>query len=99
MKLPNTVKVGDRRYEVKVLRYSPRTGTMGCVSYDRGVIYVGRYSHDDRRYSRREMYDTFWHELTHAILKDMSSSLEADERFVTKFANRLTSAITSARFK
>jgi len=45
------------------------------------------------------MTDTFWHELVHAILNDMGrNTLNADEQFVTGFANRLTKAIQSARF-
>jgi hypothetical protein len=37
--------------------------------------------------------------LTHAILKDMGSQLESSENFVTAFANRLTNAITTAKFQ
>ena len=44
------------------------------------------------------MADTFWHEITHAILKDMNSKLHANESFVTKFANRLTTVISTAKF-
>ena len=99
MKIPSTVKVGSKEYVVRVVTRSPRTGTMGCISYNYGVIYVARRSTDNRRYSRREMYDTFWHELTHAILKDMGHRLEADERFVTAFANLLTHAVNTAKFK
>jgi len=44
------------------------------------------------------VYDTFWHELTHAILKDMGSKLEANEDFVCAFSSRLNKAILSARF-
>lgn len=99
MRIPSTLKVGKQDYEVRVVRNSPRAGTMGCISYDRGVIYVARYSSDDRRYSKRDMEDTFWHELTHAILKDMGHKLESDERFVTAFASLLTHAVNTAKFK
>lgn len=99
MRIPSQVKVGKQRYKIKQVKYSPKPGTMGAVSYDRSVIYVARWSEGGRRYTRKEMYDTFWHELTHAILKDMGSQLEGSENFVTKFANRLTTAITTARFE
>ena len=46
-----------------------------------------------------EVRETFWHEMTHAILEDMGRhTLNRDERFVTQFANRLSAAIASARF-
>ena len=48
--------------------------------------------------TKRKMSDTFWHEVTHAILEDMGHKLEADEKFVTAFANRLTKVITKAEF-
>jgi hypothetical protein len=41
--------------------------------------------------------DTFWHELTHAVLHDMGHPLRDDEKFVVKFANRLSCAIDSAQ--
>jgi 23S rRNA maturation-related 3'-5' exoribonuclease YhaM len=36
--------------------------------------------------------------LTHAILHDMGSKLEANEVFVTEFSKRLNNAIHSAKF-
>jgi predicted heme/steroid binding protein len=41
--------------------------------------------------------DTFWHELTHAILYDMGHDLSSNERFVSAFANRLCDAVNSAK--
>ena len=46
-----------------------------------------------------QVQESFWHEVTHAILHDMGrDTLNRDERFVTEFAHRLTKAINSARF-
>jgi Zn-dependent peptidase ImmA (M78 family) len=43
--------------------------------------------------------ETFWHELTHAILHDMGEhQLNNRESFVEEFANRLARAIQTARF-
>jgi len=44
------------------------------------------------------LYDTFWHELTHAILYEMGHPLRKDEDFVTKFSGLLNTAILSAEF-
>jgi hypothetical protein len=50
------------------------------------------------KYDADERSNTFWHELTHAILYDMGNTLTHDEQFVTDFANRLDQAIKTARF-
>jgi hypothetical protein len=49
-------------------------------------------------YEADERSNTFWHELTHAILYDMDNKLTHDEKFVTAFADRLDQAIKTARF-
>jgi len=49
-------------------------------------------------YAPEELRDTFWHELTHAILYDMGHHLHSNEHFVSAFANRLSNAIDSAKF-
>jgi len=43
--------------------------------------------------------ETFWHEVTHAVLHDMHHPLWADEKFVTEFSERLNQVITTAKFK
>jgi hypothetical protein len=50
------------------------------------------------KYDADERSNTFWHELTHAILYDMGNKLTHDEKFVTEFADRLDQAIKTARF-
>lgn len=98
MRIPTQINVGQHRYKVEQVTHSPKANTMGAVSYDTKAIYIARRSRYNQRYSQHEKQDTFWHELTHAILKDMGSHLESDEKFVTAFANRLTKAIASAKF-
>ena len=50
-----------------------------------------------RTFKPAEVSDTFWHELTHAILHDMNHPLWKNERFVSGFAERLNRAVNSAR--
>jgi hypothetical protein len=72
---------------------------MAEVDYCAGTIILGKQSRiTNRSYKTEEMDDSFWHELTHAILHEMGSGLYRDEKFVTKFANLLTRAINSAKF-
>ena len=91
MELPKKVKVGDRWYSVEIVETMERRAQMGYVYYGTGLIEVAKRSNvTDRPYSKEEVSDTFWHELTHAILYDMGSSLHSNEKFVTRFANRLS---------
>ena len=99
MDLPKKVKVGDRWYSVEIVETMERRAQMGCVYYGTGEIEVATKSNvTNTPYSADEVNDTFWHELTHAILYDMGSSLYKNEKFVTRFASRLATAIKSARF-
>jgi hypothetical protein len=99
VKIPKKIKVGTKWYDVNAVKHMRRTGMMGKTDYRDAVIEVATHSNvRNARFKKEEIYDTFWHELTHAILKDMGSKLEADEKFVTAFSERLTSAIISARF-
>ena len=93
--IPSEIKVGKRKYKVE--RVEVIAGCKGDVTYETNTIRVAsRSSH--YAYTNEEQYNTFWHELTHAILHDMNSHLESNERFVKAFADRLTDAITSAKF-
>lgn len=99
MKIPTSIKVGKKNYEVNQVKHLHQKGAMGGTWYKEKVIEVATHSNvRGVRFKREEIYDTFWHELTHAILEDMGSKLEADEKFVTAFSERLTKAILSARF-
>lgn len=100
MDLPKKLKVGDRWYSVEIVETMQRRAQMGCVYYGTGEIEVAVKSNTTNKpYTKDEVADTFWHELTHAILYDMGSSLYKNEKFVTRFANRLAKAINTAKFK
>lgn len=99
MKIPKRIKVGKKWYAVNTVKYLDRKGMVGKTDYQAETIEVATHSNTRGvRFKKEEISDTFWHELTHAILKDMGSRLEADEKFVTAFSERLNNAILSARF-
>jgi len=100
MELPKKVKVGDRWYSVEIVETMERKAMMGYVYYGTGSIEIAKKSNvTNTPYTNDEISDTFWHELTHAILYDMGSNLYNNEKFVTRFANRLAKAINTAKFK
>lgn len=96
MQLPKTIKVGRTRYSVQQPKSLPRMA-LGHIDYESRTIRVAKQAHN-KAVGTDERSDTFWHELTHAILHDMDSRLVNDERFVMRFATRLNNAINSAKF-
>ena len=101
MIIPTRITVGNHRYTIRMLKYMPRKGIMGTVHYDLGTIQLATHSNtSNARYSPLRLQETFWHEVTHAILEDMGQhELNRNEAFVTQFANRLTVAIKTAKFE
>ena len=100
MIIPTHITVGKHKYSIHMLKQMSRKGIMGTVHYDLGTIQLATHSNTTNgRYSPSQIQETFWHELTHAILHDMDSPLYTNERFVNDFSSRLSKAISSARFK
>mgnify|MGYP006271243367 CR=1 FL=1 len=99
--LPRRIRIGKKQYTVDVVETMLNRTDMARVFYDTREIKLGkRSSVTGRRYTRKEMNDSFWHELVHAILYDMDEhALNKNEKFVTAFASRLSEAIDSARFE
>jgi len=98
MQIPKSFKLGKSAYTVELVRHTQPRGTMGTVYYDLRRIEIATNSgRTDRSFKSEEIADTFWHEVTHAILRDMKHKLWSDEKFVTAFANRLTQVVTTAK--
>ena len=97
MLIPDKLKVGKQYYYIRV-EPTKRARQLGYVQYGNRLIVV----HDIVRGKQRttaKMNETFWHEITHAILYEMDEKkLAFDEKFVTKFGALLSKAIDSARF-
>ena len=101
MRLPTKIRVGRRWYSVEVVEAMLDKAVIGCVNYDRRRIQLGRTSNTTgKEFKPEQIADTFWHEVVHTILKDMGEHrLNSNEAFVTKFANRLTETINTAKFE
>ena len=99
MKIPKTLRIGRKLYKASVVRNMKRQFFKGQVAFHERLIQVARNSSDmRRRYGEGEKQETFWHEVTHAILEDMNHKLYNNEQFVTRFSMRLNGAIRSAKF-
>ena len=89
--IPTAVKVGKSAYRIQYKQRTPKS-MYGSIWYDRKLIEV--FKNEDPARER----NTFWHELTHAILHEMGHELSRSEKFVTEFADKLSGAVDSARF-
>ena len=99
--IPRKIRVGKKMYSIDVVETMLRNGEMARVyPHEKRMQIAKRSNISGRKFTEAEMQDSFWHEMVHAILVDMEEfKLNSNEAFVTKFANRLTKAIRSARFK
>ena len=97
--LPKKIKVGSNWYSVDVAESMRERAMMGEVHYGTRSITLARKSYHGIPLKLSALHETFWHELTHAILESMDrTDLDNDENFVEEFSNRLAKAIQSARF-
>ena len=97
MQLPTNMKVGKNWYRIWY-EQAKRPGHHGCVNYTIRTIKVYDRDSKGKPYKPAEVRDTFWHELTHAILYEMGDDLHRNEKFVRQFATLLSKSIDSARF-
>jgi len=100
MQIPTSLKVGDHRYKIVRVDQAPIKRTMGEVDVKAKTITLGQRSWlNGKAFKPEQLDDTFWHELTHAILYEMGKHrMWRDEEFVGQFATLLTKAINSAKF-
>lgn len=69
--LPKKIRVGTRWYSVEVVEAMRNKSEMGRIHYDRRTIELAKRTHHGVPFRLSALEETFWHELTHAILHDM----------------------------
>ena len=88
MQIPSSFKLGRRQYSVTTVGDLPKR-VKGRVYPTQGMIQLsGAYS--------GVAAETFWHEVTHAILHDMGDTRWKDEKFVTEFSRRVHQVVKTA---
>jgi hypothetical protein len=104
MNIPNEITVGERTYKVVLHGGLIDDKFQGEVNYEDNTIKLATEATYDTpigelniTFNDDEIENSFWHEMTHAVLHEMSHPLASNERFVTRFADILTNAIRSAK--
>jgi hypothetical protein len=100
VKIPKQVTIGKTKIKIDqpVSLMVRGTPCHGCFDRADNSIDVAKQDVRGNRYDKDERSETFWHEITHAILHDMKNQLSYNEKFVTAFSQRLDQAIKTARF-
>jgi len=101
MKIPKEVTIGNTPHQIRTKKEILLGKTLCRGTFDEETYTITIAQGNIKRgyvYEADERANTFWHELTHAILYDMNCKMTHDEKFVSSFANRLHQAISTARF-
>jgi hypothetical protein len=79
MQIPKTIKVRNTQYAVRTTPALDQK-SLGMIHYDDKYIVVATHNlRSGKRRTERQQAQTFWHEMTHAILRDMGHRLADNE--------------------
>lgn len=94
---PKQIKVGGQEIAINdVDRIGD--GILGECDITCGKIEIARLVGRSDEPTQSSKRNTFFHELTHAILGTMKHELNNDEQFVSTFSSFLTEAMADAKF-
>ena len=97
-KIPSKFTVGGQDVIVKHTDLC-EDGSLGNIILGQGEIQIAKYVSKGIEQSETSKLNTFYHELTHAILRTMGEyELNSNERFVCTFSDFLTEAIKSFEY-
>lgn len=95
--IPKSLHVGGQEIEVRLVERC-KNNELGTCCVAQGFIEIARMYNREALVAPSVQFNTFLHELTHAILDTMGENeLSANERFVNTFSSFLAEAITSSK--
>jgi hypothetical protein len=99
IKIPKSYKVGGQLMEVREVERC-EDNKLGRCSLAGGWIEIASIFNKDQKCCESGRINTFYHELTHAILDTMGEDdLSNNEKFVSCFSSFLTEAMEKAYFE
>lgn len=93
MQIPQSFRLGRKKYKVE--RHANSAKLYGTFLPEAKRIIVFNAIRGRQR-EAAALSETFWHEVTHAILRDMDSPKWKDEAFVDAFSKRLNQVCLTA---
>ena len=98
VKIPAQIKLGGQTIEIRRVERCD-DNAVGETSICEGKIEIADVFDKTRKQSETSKDNTFYHELTHAILETMGEKdLSGNEKFVSCFASFLADAMDKAYF-
>lgn len=98
-RIPNKFTVGGQDINVKQVELCENSD-LGNIILGQGEIQIADFVARGVEQSYTSKLNTFYHELTHAILKTMGEyELNNNERFVCTFSSLLTEAVRSFKYE
>lgn len=98
-KIPKSLTVGGQDIEVKNVEICEESD-LGNIILGQGEIQIANNVSRNIPQSETSKLNTFYHELTHAILRTMGEyELNSNEKFVCTFSGFLTEAIRSFKYE
>lgn len=98
-RIPKKFQVGGQDVVVNYVDFC-ENGDLGNIVLGQGEIQISEYISRGVPQSYTSKLNTFYHELTHAILKTMGEyELNNNEKFVCSFSSLLTEAIRSFKYE
>lgn len=98
VKIPKEFHVGGQGMEVRRVERCD-DNCLGQCHVSAGWIEIADIVNKNDKQSEGSKNNTFYHELTHSILKTMGSELNDDEKFVCTFSSFLCEAMQKAYFQ
>lgn len=98
-RIPKSFTVGGQDIEVKRVEFC-EDSCLGNIILSQGEIQIANNVSRSIPHSETSKLNTFYHELTHAILRTMGEyELNNNETFVCSFSGFLTEAIRSFKYE
>lgn len=98
-RIPKKFQVGGQDVVVNYVDFC-ENGDLGNIVLGQGEIQISEYISRGVPQSYTSKLNTFYHELTHAILKTMGEyELNNNEKFVCSFSSLLTESIRSFKYE
>ena len=97
-KIPSKITLGGQEVEIRNVERCDGNAVGECHLLE-GYIEIADVFNKDQKQSESSKVNTYYHELTHCILKTMGEDeLNHNEKFVCCFAGFLTEAMCSSKF-
>lgn len=93
-RIQKRIKIGNTSYKIAFVEKHPIPRAAATIDYDQNEIVVATHNNTTGKpFTDRYVFDSYVHELVHAILREMGHRQYRDEAFVRPFATHLAKTL------